>query len=347
MLTFIPLSPGAQHPLRTAWDTVAPDVLRVAAGFSTESGAGELRSGIIGAAHFDAADKQFLIGIQEGVTQPDALRRLQGFAASTVRVPFGRQALASPTLRAPTFFHPKLYYLENTATGEAQLLSASANLTYRGLRASVEQFLAWSGTRTDSEATRFKHWWDRLWAQSDVATTAFIQAYEAQRPLLPTPAHAITTGPPNADLQAATEFWIELTRRPEGGSLNQVELLFNGHFFFYPRTAAPRQSVHRPLTFEDRAGIIYNDPGRRIMFNGPPLKPGGNHMWRIYMPTAAMGFIGYQDGDAVVHFTRTRRRDHYLIEVAPARSPQALSWLGTARGISLWHGTPPRRMGWA
>ncbi len=67
--------------------------------FSTESGAGELRNGIIGAGQFDGADKRFLIGIQEGVTQPDALRRLQGFAASAVRVPFGLQAPASPTLR--------------------------------------------------------------------------------------------------------------------------------------------------------------------------------------------------------------------------------------------------------
>ena len=63
--------------------------------------------------------------------------------------------------------------------------------------------------------------------------------------------------------------------------------------------------------------------------------------------TAAMGFVGYQDGDAVVHFTRTRRRDHYFIEVAPARSPQALKWIQTAKGISVGHGPPPRRMGWS
>jgi len=332
--------------LTAAWNTVDPDVVRVAAAFSTESGVRELRSRVIGAAKFDAADKRFLIGIQEGVTQPDALRRLQGLTASAVRVPFGRQALASPTLRAPTFFHPKLYYLENTSTGEAQLLSASANLTYRGLRASVEQFLAWSGATTNTEAVAFTDWWDGLWGLADVATPAFIRTYESQRPLLPTPAHAITMAPPNADLQAATEFWIELTRQPEGASFNQVELLFNGHVFFYPRVARPPQTAHRPLTFEDSAGTIYDDSGRRIMFNGPPLKPGGNGMWRVYMPTAVKGFVGYQDGDAIVHFTRTRRRDHYLIEVAPARSPQALHWIQTAGGIAVGQGPPPRRMGW-
>ena len=347
MLTFTPLGPGTEHPLSAAWKAVDADVLRIAAAFCSDTGVTELRSGIIGTAPFDAADKGFLIGIQDGVTQPDALRRLLGFASSSVRVPFGQQALGSATLRAPMFFHPKLYYVENTASGDARLLSASANLTYGGLRASVEQFLLWSGSRTDSEAAAFKQWWDPLWAQADVADAAFIQTYENQRPLLPTPPHAITTAPPPAALQAATTFWIELTRRPEGGSFNQVELLFNGHFFFYPGTTTLNPAVHRPLTFEDSAGNVYADSGRRIMFNGPPLKPGGNHMWRVYLPTAAMGFLGYQDGDAIVHFMRTTQPDHYLIEVAPARSPQAQIWLRTATGIAVGHGPPPRRMGWS
>ena len=59
VLSFIPLRPGLQHPLRDAWDAIDPDVVRVAAAFSTESGASELRSRIIGPAQFDAADKRF------------------------------------------------------------------------------------------------------------------------------------------------------------------------------------------------------------------------------------------------------------------------------------------------
>src|SRR4051794_31864397 len=106
MLSFIPLG-TASHPLRDAWNAVQPDIVRVASAFSTESGATALRGSVIDKAPFDAAEKRWLIGIQEGVTQPLALERLASFQGSSVRVPFGRQALASPTLRAPTFFHPK------------------------------------------------------------------------------------------------------------------------------------------------------------------------------------------------------------------------------------------------
>lgn len=346
MLGFIPLAARESHPLRAAWQAVQPDLLRVAAAFSTETGAVEFRK-IIGAAPFDAIDKKWLIGIQEGITQPDALRRLGSFAGSEVRVPFGADVLASSTLRAPTFFHPKVYYFENTSTGSVQLLSSSANLTFRGLRSSVEQFLSWSGGNTDPEADRFGRWWDDIWQLADPADDAFIDAYEAKVPVLPTPAGAMHDGPADSLLQAADAFWIELTRKPEGGSFNQVELLFNGHFFFYPDTANPSKRVHRPLSFEDAVGNLYEDPDRQIMFNGPPLKPRANHMWRVYMPTATQGLSGYQDGDVLVRFERTGYDDHYLVEVAPSRSPKALEWIGSASGIAEHRGVLPRRMGWS
>jgi hypothetical protein len=133
-------------------------MLKVAAAFATESGAEELRRNIIRAAAFDAIDKEWLIGVQDGVTQPEALRRLRAVRRSDVRIPFGAEALRSPSLRASTFFHPKMYYFENSATGRVCLISASANLTYRGLRNSVEQFLGWDGTTADAEATSFNDW---------------------------------------------------------------------------------------------------------------------------------------------------------------------------------------------
>jgi UvrD-like helicase C-terminal domain len=92
VLTFIPLVPGEHHPLRAAWDSIDPDVVRVAAAFGSESGAHEFRK-IIGADAFDAAQKTWLIGIQQGITQPEALRRLRSFGSSEVRVPYGTETL--------------------------------------------------------------------------------------------------------------------------------------------------------------------------------------------------------------------------------------------------------------
>lgn len=152
MLSFGPLDP-IRHPLKTAWLEIDPDLVRVAVAFATEAGVDELRTRIVTPALFDAADKQWMIGIQEGVTQPYALRRLGSLAASEVRVPLGTEVLASRALRASRFFHPKLYHLENASTGSARLISASANLTHSGLRSNLEQFLVWTGQRTDAEAS--------------------------------------------------------------------------------------------------------------------------------------------------------------------------------------------------
>ncbi len=314
--------------------------------FASETGVEELRGKVVGSADFDSPQKQWLVGIQEGITQPKALERLGVVANSEVRVPFGSAALAGPGLKAPDFFHPKLYYFENSSTEEAAIVSTSANLTLSGLRTNVEQALAWRGSRSDDAAKELRRWWDAQWADADPATGAFVAAYEAKRPRLPLRKKPSGKEPPDAVLRKASTFWIELTRKPEGGSYNQIELLYNGHFFFYPDSASPSKAGGRALSFEDNRGNVYDDAGRQITFNGPPRMPTGNSMWRVYMPTLAMGFRDYQDGDVLVRFERGNRADHYRLEVAGSDSPQALAWID-ASAVVEHPGPPPHRMGWS
>ncbi len=137
-----------------------------------------------------------------------------------------------------------------------------------------------------------------------------------------------------------------MTRLPEGDSYNQIELLFNGHHFFYPDTQTPSKAAGRRLSFEDSRGNVFEAAGRQVTFNGPPRLKKGNGMWRIYMPTLAEGFTGYQDGDVMVRFTRTATADRYRIEVAAVDSPRALTW--REQSTEVEHpGPPPHRMGWA
>lgn len=301
---------------------------------------------MIGATAFDAPAKQWLVGIQDGVTQPKALERLGSVGESEVRVPFGAAAMADPGLRAPILFHPKLYYFENSSTERVDILSTSANLTLSALRSNVEQVLLWRGRRSDATAEESSEWWDAQWTDADPATAAFVAAYEAKRPKPPMRRPPTIAGPPDVELREASVFWVELTRKPEGGSFNQIELLFNGHCFFYPDTTEPPKAVPRTLSFEDRRGIVYHDEDRQIVFNGPPRMRKGNSMWRVYMPTLAMGFGGYQDSDALVRFERTGRPNHYLIEVAASRSPLALTWMDET-SVAEYQGLPGRHMGWA
>lgn len=155
------------------------------------------------------------------------------------------------------------------------------------------------------------------------------------------------TPPPNHVLQNAQRFWVELSREPEGGSRNQVELFYNGHFFFYPNLPSPATNVPHKLVFEDQAGNVYNDAYRQIVFNGPPIRPKGNSMWRVYLPTERMGFAGYQAGNALVMFERTPMADHYLIEIAQTGTATALAWIAASQGMTTYAGSPARQMGWS
>jgi hypothetical protein len=343
VLEFLPSKPVAA-PLRDAWAGVDPDVVKVASAFASEAGVEVLRDAI-GSPPFGAAKKQWLIGIQEGITHPKALERLRKIRHSEVRVPFGSDALAAVDLRAPRFFHPKLFYFENSLSGNVAIVSTSANLTHSALRGNIEQVLMWRGVHSDEPAETLREWWAALWGAADVATAAFVAEYESKRPKLPVRKKALIGQPADSVLQKATAFWVELTRKPEGGSFNQIELLYNGRFFFFPGTKKPSQAVGHPLTFEDRLGNVYGK-GCQITFNGPPRREGGNHMWRVYMPTFAQGLRGYQDGDVLVRFERTSQANHYRVAIALADSPLALRWIEISNFIKH-PGPPPRRMGWA
>lgn len=317
----------------------------VGVAFATETGVAELCK-VIGRESFDSAQKQWMVGIQGGISQPKALQRLANDENSQARVPYGGAALADAGLNAPVSFHPKVYYFENGSSEEVAIASTSANLTFSALTSNVEQILVWRGTRSDDVAVRFRAWWDEMWDAADPVTGEFLAEYEAKRPRTPLPPKTLAEEPAGSALRTATSFWIELTRKPESGSYNQIELLFNGHLFFYPDTQNPSKAARRQLTFEDSLGNVYEAAGRQVTFNGPPRLKKGNGMWRVYMPTLAEGFTGYQDGDVLVRFTRTATVDRYRIEVAPVGSPQALLWSAESTVVEK-QGTPPRRMGWS
>ncbi|HEU4677987.1 MAG TPA: hypothetical protein VFS35_00605, partial [Terrimicrobiaceae bacterium] len=58
---------------------------------------------------WSGAQKRFLVSIDFGFTQPDALTRLSELYGAEVRVPNGRAVLREPTLRPPYAFHAKTF----------------------------------------------------------------------------------------------------------------------------------------------------------------------------------------------------------------------------------------------
>lgn len=349
VLRFGPESDAGNHVL-TQVCVDKPRLLRVGAAFGSEAGARAL-SRLMSVASSKNTTKQWLVGIQNGLTQPEALRYLAELPHSEVRVPHGRKTLESASLRAPTFFHPKIYVVQSDTV--AAIVSSSANLTEGGLCNNVEQFLLWTGGVHESEAVSFDEWWMSGWKSADVADQAFIEAYEAVRPDIQTPGSARAPGrpiheaePAPSDLKRASWMWVEATRSLEGGSNNQLELMLTAHHFFYEEDDPPR-NIGKPLTFIDAGGTVYENPDRIIHFNGPPMMKKGNSMWRIRLPTENEGLQGYQGGGVVIRFERTATPDRFRIDITELGGPEAGEWEAASRKTASLHGPPPRRMGWA
>lgn len=353
MLEFGPWR-GTEHVLSDVWAAAAPLQLRVAVAFASEAGARTLRS-LCPSHAFDAVPKQWLVGIENGLTQPEALAYLAELHDSEVRVPYGEKSLESSGLRAPTFFHPKVYAYDGD--GVRTIVSASANLTEGGLIRNTEQFMAWSGTPTDGIASRFDEWWTATWNKATMVTPEFIAAYEEARPELQPPTKAplpapgsspiYETEPAPSDLKAAEWMWIEAIRSPEGGSRNQLELILTGYHFFYPEEVDPPRDAGRSLEFLDTGGNLFDNPDRIVHYNGPPMMPKGNAMWRVRLPTQHEGLSGYQDGGVAVRFSRTDVPDRYRIEITEMGGAEAEAWKAASRKIATAPTRPPRNMGWS
>lgn len=352
MLAFGPW-PSSNHVLRDVWASSPPERLRVAVGFASEAGARAFR-GLCEGPGFESVPKQWLVGIENGLTQPEALTYLSALPDSEVRVPFGEKSLSSGSLRAPTFFHPKLYAYDGNQT--RAIVSASANLTEGGLIRNTEQFLTWSGTPKDDVAGTFDDWWSATWKRATVVTAEFIAAYDEVRPHLQpprdvpappdTPPPIIEAEPAPSDLKAAEWMWIEAIRSLEGGGQNQLELILTGYHFFYPDEVTPPRDVGRPLEFLDAAGNLFDNPNRIVHYNGPPFMPKGNAMWRVRLPTQHEGLSGYQDGGVAIRFRRTDVADRYRIDIAELGSGEAEAWKAESRKIATAPTRPPRTMGW-
>lgn len=349
MIAFGPFKDGEPHPLREALPA-EPRELLVAAAFASEAGVRALAELMpLGEA---GLRKRWLIGLENGLTQPEALKALAELDDSEVRVPYGREIVASSSLSGKKFFHPKIYAV--AAADRLVLVSASGNLTRGGLVENVEQFLAWEGDPRDPLALGFAKWWKRAWGAADPVDADFIASYEKVRPKLrprkrpgdEESGPLVEVEPSPSDLASAEWLWVEAIRPLEGGANNQFELILTAHHFFYPDEEEPPRDKKRSLVLVDNTGTEFTNPDRVIHWNGPPLMPKGNSMWRIRLPTEAEGLSGYQGGNVVIRFHRTATPDRYDIEFAPIGSPEAEAWEREAAKIAEKPGKRPRRMGW-
>ncbi|RVB66107.1 phospholipase D-like domain-containing protein [Mesorhizobium sp. M7A.F.Ca.CA.002.03.2.1] len=246
----------------------------VAAAYATVSGVRELLGALT---MMDAPETHWLVGLDDYITQPGALRLIQSLPGAQIRV----AGLSSKDAR----FHPKLYFFKSTSKEETNLLVVgSANLTRAALRKNCEANAIGTGGKNSTEA--FDAAWSQLWSIGEELTAEKLSEYEQTylkiRPLRDAIAR-LTTGknekePPvkkaldsdqtEVDPALATTCWIE------GGNITLMgkELEFKAEqaLFFGLSSNGGEDSY---FNFKTSAGTVAK----------LKMRYQQNHMWRLQL----------------------------------------------------------------
>jgi hypothetical protein len=218
-------------------------------------------------------------------------------------------------------FHAKVLAVDiGKSHAISALIAGSANLTGAAIGSKARNFeagLAWKGDVELGVAQQFTAWWEDAWSGGIKATQAIIEKYVKERDkfLIKNPGVLLETSPHlPAELQDATILWVEAGDM-SGGSRNQVE--FN----------ADLAAFFGPVSADQRLLTITSAKNR---WSDRPLSPkqttfGGN-IWRLSLPTVAMGGFVYPGRTIWFKKEETPNGTQYRLDVADIESAKAKAW---------------------
>lgn len=234
------------------------DRLTVAVAYATKIGCELLVDGF--ASHFSSwkdIKKRWLISIDDGITQPNALSYLAKLPNSAVRIP-NADVLLKKGLRPAFHFHSKLYVFECSDNPEKiALFSGSSNLTQSGLFFNNEQATSFILAPPISKQEKYflvdlkkqKKIIERIFKSSSPLNKEFLNQYRSlwhpanlpkverksySNALQPNP---ILDLPKAIALATADAFWVKVTNKvvPNLGKDkpgNQIDLQRGSRVFF-------------------------------------------------------------------------------------------------------------------
>lgn len=297
--------------------------LRAAYAYASAGGALELvRTLRDSVPNWSTLEKRWLISMDWGHTDPQALALLASLDGSQVRVPYAAEVLANGLI-PKVCFHPKTIIFDQIAPRRSHPLAialGSANLTMSGLRTGHEDLAlaSWTGGRLTNvqrtqleamrlEATRF----DQVWRTATRLSPAMLAAYQDLRPKSrPRSEDAsrrvreierglVVDFDKAARLESASRLWIEIRYVVPNLGLarpgNQIDMARGTRVFFgFPATPVPPNTPLGTLS---------------IQF-GPAAQPrnmrfGNNSMEKLDLPAPGPGGPPTYENQVLL-FTRLR-----------------------------------------
>lgn len=344
-----PLAATIQGALVARLRTEPHDTVNVAMAYVSIAGVRILLSAFSGR---PISHSQWLVGLDDAVSQPGALDLLMTLDDADVRV--------SSLGNAPFRFHPKVCRFQHSSgRGKELLMVGSANLTSSGLAGNAEAVVFIEGqNRADKD--QFDRIWADLWSQGHRPTTdelaTYKQRYEAAKKARErsrgTPAtrerRARTRTEPilasdgaELDPSRAKTCWIECGSVTAMG--RELEFKAEQGLFFGLEPAGGDPKTFR---FGASNGAIVS----------LRMKYQQNHMWRLQMnndvpevrrglrPTGSDGKLGRSDEVAV--FTRTDDQDLFDIRFIKVHSRRFAALKKRSSRLGTVGHTTARCYGW-
>jgi len=285
--------------------------MRISVAYATTGGCKQLSTMLQSMTGWENLRKEWLVGIDYGITDADALLSLANLPNSSVRIPDATYLL-SHQLRPLRSFHPKTYIFDQNNDSISNvpfgIVITSGNLTTNGLNAGVEHataLLYGSKHPSLSDLLRQLRWWDTIWADANPINRAIITRYKKLRPkrakydgetILSKPFN--TLGAQEVVTETgirwahARYFWIHAPKelyknRGKSNPGNQLDMTRGTRVFFglTPQTVPPNTSLGQV--------VVKFDKKRRVECH---LRFGNNSMDKIDLPTPGIdGPISYDD----------------------------------------------------
>ena len=225
--------------------------------------------------------KRWLISIDYGRTEPEALKYLAKIAYADVRIPSGLKVVGTGGFLPSRPFHPKAYAVDDVANGDKSVFGVflgSGNLTASGLLTGSEcgALSYWSEPnaaekKTILQAYKEMSWFDVVWESADPVSKvigAYEKAWKKSKPpiveededvvdLYVGAQNHVVEGEFAVTLASAKSFWIEVKElyknRGQNEAGNQVDTPRGTRVFFgFPPTAVPRDTVLGQVVLQNK-----------------------------------------------------------------------------------------------
>ena len=319
---------------------------RAGVAYATSNGSRLLVKTLWDISSFRKSQKRWLISIDFGRTEPDALTYLGGISNTEVRIPNGLKVLEAGGFLPAVPFHPKAYAVDNIAKGDNSVFGTfigSGNLTGSGLLTGSEcgVFSCWkgsSGTQKKEMHSAYDamSWFETVWGNAnpvfDIIEKYTKQWKTTKPPIVEEDEDAVDLYVGGTDhvvqgdfalaLASANAFWIEVKElyknRGANEAGNQVDTPGGRRVFFgFPSTAVARDTVLGQV-------VLQNDGFQPVDCS---IRFANNQMDKVNLPVPGTGGPNSYD-DSILRFERAGITEQGL--------PKFLVTVGTNADLKKW-----------